>query len=250
MKESPTRPLSQDGDPEGRRPHVVLRDVRKEYHRGQELVAALDGVDLELRRGEMVALSGPSGSGKSTLLHILGALDRPTSGVVTVAGTDLADLSEEQATSYRRSQVGIVFQFFNLIPSMSAWENISLPGLLFGGPGRSTRERRRRAGELLDQVGLADHRDHRPGQLSGGQMQRVAIARALYSDPEMILADEPTGNLDSEAAGAVLDLLREVRSSGRLVLMVTHDPIAVSLSDRELTMRDGRVTPVPATEHA
>ncbi|MEE4025405.1 ABC transporter ATP-binding protein [Gordonia sp. PKS22-38] len=207
---------------------------------GDQRVRALDGLDLTLDGGQFASVVGPSGAGKSTLLHVLGALDTPTSGTITVDGTDLGSLNDEQASAFRRHRVGFVFQFFNLVPTMSAWENVALPRLL---DSQSLRKARPRAIELLDRVGLGDRVDHRPAELSGGQMQRVAIARSLIMDPSILLADEPTGNLDSKTGESVLQLLSEVAhdAPNRLVVMVTHDPNAASVADTTITVRDGKI---------
>ncbi|WP_051989687.1 ABC transporter ATP-binding protein [Gordonia soli] len=207
---------------------------------GDQLVRALDGLDLRLDGGQFASVVGPSGAGKSTLLHVLGALDAPTSGTITVDGVDLGSLSDEQASEFRRHRVGFVFQFFNLVPTMSAWENVALPRLL---DNQSLRKARPRAVELLERVGLGARVDHRPSELSGGQMQRVAIARSLIMNPTILLADEPTGNLDSATGAAVLELLAEVAHDepNRLVVMVTHDPNAAAVADTTITVRDGKV---------
>ncbi|WP_431309239.1 ABC transporter ATP-binding protein [Gordonia prachuapensis] len=221
-------------------PLVQAVDLVREYQMGDQRVRALDGLDLTLDGGQFASVVGPSGAGKSTLLHVLGALDTPTSGTITVDGTDLGSLNDEQASAFRRHRVGFVFQFFNLVPTMSAWENVALPRLL---DSQSLRKARPRAIELLDRVGLGDRVDHRPAELSGGQMQRVAIARSLIMDPSILLADEPTGNLDSKTGESVLQLLSEVAhdAPNRLVVMVTHDPNAASVADTTITVRDGKI---------
>lgn len=215
-------------------------DLVREYQMGDQTVRALDGLDLSIDGGAFVSVVGPSGAGKSTLLHILGALDTPTSGTITVDGINLGDLDDEAASAFRRTHVGFVFQFFNLVPTMSAWENVALPRLL---DNQSLRKAKPRAVELLDRVGLGDRVDHRPSELSGGQMQRVAIARSLIMDPTILLADEPTGNLDSRTGSSVLDLLAEVAHDApdRLVVMVTHDPNAAAVADRTITVADGKI---------
>ncbi|AUH70006.1 ABC transporter ATP-binding protein [Gordonia sihwensis] len=212
---------------------------------GTEVVRALDGASLTLDGGQFVSVVGPSGAGKSTLLHIIGALDTPTSGTIRVDGTDLAALGDDEASEFRRRRVGFIFQFFNLVPTLTAWENVALPMLL---DSKSLRKARPRAEELLGRVGLGGRVNHRPSELSGGQMQRVAIARSLMMGPKILLADEPTGNLDSRTGAEVLDLLASVAHDepDRLVLMVTHDENAAAVSDRIVTVRDGRIDGRPA----
>ncbi len=221
-------------------PLVKAVDLVREYRMGDQLVRALDGLDLTLYGGQFASVVGPSGAGKSTLLHVLGALDTPTSGTISVDGVDLGSLDDEQASAFRRHRVGFVFQFFNLVPTMSAWENVALPRLL---DSQSLRKAKPRAVELLERVGLGARVDHRPSELSGGQMQRVAIARSLIMDPTILLADEPTGNLDSKTGDSVLELLSEVAhdTPNRLVVMVTHDPHAASVADTTITVRDGKI---------
>jgi putative ABC transport system ATP-binding protein len=218
---------------------VETVSLSKVYGEGSTTVHALRGVSLEFPDGEFAAIMGPSGSGKSTLLHLLGALDKPSSGRVIVGGTDLSGLSDRKLTLLRRERMGFVFQFFNLIPTLSAEENILLPALI---AGEKADKYSGRLDELLDLVGLSARRTHRPDELSGGEQQRVAIARALVRNPDIILADEPTGNLDSSTGAGVLDLLKE--SAGRYdqtILMVTHDPRAAAFADRVVFLSDGRV---------
>jgi putative ABC transport system ATP-binding protein len=213
--------------------------LSKVYGEGSTMVHALRDVSLEFPDGEFAAIMGPSGSGKSTLLHLLGALDKPSSGRVIVGGTDLSGLSDRKLTLLRRERMGFVFQFFNLIPTLSAEENILLPALI---AGEKAGKYAGRLDELLDLVGLSARRTHRPDELSGGEQQRVAIARALVRNPDIIFADEPTGNLDSSTGAGVLDLLKE--SAGRYdqtILMVTHDPRAAAFADRVVFLSDGRV---------
>ena len=217
---------------------LEARALHKRYPMGSLSVEALRGVDLAVARGEFLAVMGPSGSGKSTLLHLLGGLDQASSGGVLLAGRALERLSEHGLTLLRRRAIGVVFQFFNLLPTMTALENVALPLLLDGLPGR---EAERRAAQALDWVGLGDRQGHAPDSLSGGEQQRVALARALVAEPELVLADEPTGNLDSAAGEAVLDLLRRAcDDAGRTVVMVTHDPAAAARADRVVFLRDGR----------
>jgi putative ABC transport system ATP-binding protein len=202
-------------------------------------VRALDGVDLRIESGEMVAIMGPSGSGKSTLLHILGALDTPTEGMVAMAGERYDGLDDDALTRLRRDQIGFVFQFFNLLPSLTAEENVLLPALIARHYEDALKQR---AHALLDRVGLADRAEHTPAELSGGQQQRVSIARALLLEPEVVLADEPTGNLDTRAGREILNILRRMSSDdGLTVVMVTHDPAAAAVADRVVFLRDGKV---------
>ncbi|MGB6246555.1 MULTISPECIES: ABC transporter ATP-binding protein [Gordonia] len=219
---------------------VEATELVREYRMGTETVRALDGASLTLEGGQFVSVVGPSGAGKSTLLHIIGALDVPTSGTIEVDGTDLTALNDDAASEFRRRRVGFIFQFFNLVPTLTAWENVALPRLL---DAQSLRRARPRAVELLERVGLGGRVEHRPSELSGGQMQRVAIARSLMMDPKILLADEPTGNLDSRTGADVLALLSEVAHDepDRLVLMVTHDANAAAVCDRIVTVRDGRI---------
>ncbi|MFC8043910.1 ABC transporter ATP-binding protein [Nocardia sp. NPDC057353] len=217
---------------------LELSGVGRHYRVGEQVVRALDGIDLRLHAGEFTAIVGPSGSGKSTLLHLLGALDRPDTGSIRFRGTEIGALTEERQAELRRTEVGFIFQFFNLLPTLTAWENVAIPKLL---DGTGLRRAKPRALELLDRVGLADRAAHRPAELSGGQMQRVAVARALMMEPPLILADEPTGNLDSRTGAGILELLGELAGNGNAVVMVTHDRGAVAACDRAITLRDGRI---------
>ncbi|HEY2079031.1 MAG TPA: ABC transporter ATP-binding protein [Streptosporangiaceae bacterium] len=212
------------------------RGLRKEYGREASLVRAVDQVDLDVPAGETLAVMGPSGCGKSTLLHLLGGLDRPSAGEIWLAGERIDQMSERGMAALRRDAVGFVFQAFHLMDELTAVENIELPALL---AGRSPRAARRRAAELLDQVGLADRARHLPSQLSGGQRQRVAIARALANSPLVVLADEPTGNLDSEATLDVLQLFESLHEAGQTLVIVTHDARIAATADRLISMRDG-----------
>jgi putative ABC transport system ATP-binding protein len=220
---------------------VELRDVVREYRVGGQTVRALDEINLGLEGGQFASIVGPSGAGKSTLLHLLGALDSPDSGSIVFDGEEIGRLSDEQQSAFRHHRVGFIFQFFNLLPTLSAWENVAVPKLLDGVRlGKVKAD----AIELLDRVGLGDRTEHRPAELSGGQMQRVAVARALMMDPPLILADEPTGNLDSRTGASILTLLAEVAHEaghGRLVIMVTHNADAAAQTDRVITLQDGRV---------
>ena len=220
-------------------PIVVVRDLSKIYRQGDINVVALDHVSLDITAGEFVVLMGPSGSGKSTLLHIIAGIDRPTSGSAKVQGIDIAQLDESQLADWRNQNVGFVFQSFNLIPVLTAAENVELPLLLTDLNGR---ERRKQVQTALELVGLADRGHHRPDQMSGGQQQRVAIARALVTDPALIVADEPTGNLDAKSAGDVLAILRSLTlSAGKTVVMVTHDPKSAAYGSRSLHLEKGAI---------
>ncbi|MEV6427421.1 ABC transporter ATP-binding protein [Nocardia sp. NPDC051463] len=217
---------------------LELSDITKHYRVGEQTVRALDGVSLRIGPGEFTSIIGPSGSGKSTLLHLLGALDSPDSGSIRFQGAEIGSLEEEKQSEFRRHRVGFIFQFFNLLPTLTAWENVAIPKLL---DGTGLRKAKPRALELLDLVGLGDRAAHRPAELSGGQMQRVAVARALIMDPPLILADEPTGNLDSKTGASILKLLGDIASNGNSVVMVTHDMGAIEYCDRVITLRDGRI---------
>lgn len=220
---------------------VILETIAlaKQYQMGNFTVDALSGIDLTIQKGEFLAVMGPSGSGKSTLLHLMGGLDTPTSGEVILAGRSLSRLSDNEITRVRRLKVGFIFQFYNLMPTLTAAENIALPMMI---DGKSLHHYRNRLDELLLLVGLADRADHKPDQLSGGQQQRVAIARAFINQPEIVLADEPTGNLDSRSGAAILDLLQKTCSElGATIVMVTHDPRAASYAQRVIFLRDGRI---------
>jgi len=221
--------------------HVVVRldDVTKTYNTGALEVQALAGVSLTVRAGEYVAIMGPSGSGKSTLMNILGCLDVLTTGRYVLDGQDVAELDDDELAEIRNKRIGFVFQQFNLLPALPAWRNVELPLFYAGVPAG---ERKRRAMDALARVGLGDRVDHRPGELSGGQQQRVAVARALASDPAMILADEPTGNLDSHSTADVLALLDELHASGRTIVLITHEAEVAARASRILHVRDGLIT--------
>jgi putative ABC transport system ATP-binding protein len=236
MSEAPTT----TADPTARaddRVVVSANDISRVYGEGETAVHALRGVTLDVERGKLTAVMGPSGSGKSTLMHLLAALDRPSSGYVTIAGTRLGQLSDTEVTLLRRNHIGFIFQFFNLLPMLTAEENITLPLSLAGAkPTEDFFE------DLLGKVGLKDRRTHRPAELSGGQQQRVAIARALVSRPTVVFADEPTGNLDSKTGGEILELLRSsVQDYGQTLVMVTHDSRAAATADRILFLADGEI---------
>jgi putative ABC transport system ATP-binding protein len=220
---------------------IELRDVVREYTVGDQRVRALDEVSLQLTGGQFVSVVGPSGAGKSTLLHLLGALDTPDTGSIVFDGREIGRLSDDQQSQFRHHRVGFIFQFFNLLPTLSAWENVAIPKLL---DGVRLSKIKPEAVHLLDRVGLGNRTEHRPGELSGGQMQRVAIARSMTMDPPLILADEPTGNLDSATGASILELLGEVaheEGRGRLVVMVTHNLEAAEATDRVITLQDGRI---------
>jgi putative ABC transport system ATP-binding protein len=218
---------------------LEANQVKKQYQMGEVTVSALAGVNLAVEKGEFLAVMGPSGSGKSTLLHLLGGLDGPSDGEITLAGQPLARLSDDEVTIVRRRKIGFIFQFYNLLPTLTAEENVGLPLLI---DGQSLERHREKITRLLTLVGLADRRDHKPDQLSGGQQQRVAIARAFVNDPEIVLADEPTGNLDSKSGTAILELLRKTCDElEATIVMVTHDPRAASFADRVVFIKDGRL---------
>jgi putative ABC transport system ATP-binding protein len=218
---------------------IEARGVTKEYGTGSATVRALRGVDVDIAKGEFVAIMGPSGSGKSTLLHILGALESPTSGLVSVGGSRYDGLDDKELTTFRRDHIGFVFQFFNLLGSLTALENVMVPALI---AGRRDDALLTRAHDLLERVGLGGREQHLPAEMSGGEQQRVSIARALLLEPELVLADEPTGNLDSRAGATVLRLLRGISGAeGHTVVMVTHDPSAAAMADRVVFLRDGEV---------
>jgi len=218
---------------------VEMVNVVREYRAGGQTVRGLDGITLRINGGQFTSVVGPSGAGKSTLLHLLGALDSPDSGSIRFNGLEIATMTDDQQSSFRRHKVGFIFQFFNLLPTLSAWENVAIPKLL---DGKRLRHVRPDAIRLLELVGLGKRIDHRPAELSGGQVQRVAVARALMMDPPLILADEPTGNLDSGTGAAILELLRSVAHDigvHRAVVMVTHNEEAASATDRVITLQDG-----------
>jgi putative ABC transport system ATP-binding protein len=216
---------------------VAVKDVTRRYGSGETAVDALRGVSLDVAGGELVSIMGPSGSGKSTLMHIMAGLDKPTSGEVDIAGTAISKLNDTDLTKLRRRNVGFVFQFFNLLPMLTAEENVTLPLQLAGG-----KLDKAWVADVIERVGLTDRKSHRPAELSGGQQQRVAIARALVSRPTVVFADEPTGNLDSKSGAEILEALREaVREYGQTTVMVTHDPGAACIADRTMFLADGLI---------
>jgi len=216
---------------------VVARDVARRYGEGDTAVDALRGVSLDVSSGQLTTVMGPSGSGKSTLMHILAGLDKPTAGSVAIEGTEITNLDDTDLTKLRREHIGFIFQFFNLLPMLTAEENITLPLTIAG-----EKVDHDWLDELIKSVGLTDRRTHRPSELSGGQQQRVAIARALISKPTVVFADEPTGNLDSRTGGEILELLRQaVQDRGQTTVMVTHDPRSASIADRILFLADGNI---------
>ena len=219
-------------------PIIWLERVSRVYDMGRVAVPALDDVSLGVQPGEFVAIVGPSGSGKSTMMNILGCLDRPTHGAYRLAGTPVADLDDDGLAKLRSRSIGFIFQSYNLLPRTTALDNVAAP-LLYQGVGRSERIRRARA--ALERLGLGDRVDHEPTELSGGQQQRVAVARALVTEPALILADEPTGNLDSHAGAEVIALLRELHRAGRTIVLITHDPDVAASADRQVHLLDGRI---------
>ena len=217
---------------------IHMQGIRKIYDTGKIKVEALKGIDLSVRPGEFVAIVGPSGSGKSTLMNLIGCLDTPTDGEYRLAGEDVSRLDRDALADVRNRRVGFVFQGFNLLPQISAFENVEMP-LVFGGVG--VRERKQRVTDLLGRVGLADRMEHKPTELSGGQMQRVAIARALAMQPDVILADEPTGNLDTSAGGDIMQLFAELWAQGKTLVVITHDMTLARRASRVVEVRDGRI---------
>ena len=218
---------------------IRLRDIKKIYKMGGQELAALNGINLDIKRGEFAALMGPSGSGKSTLMNILGCLDRPTVGSYELEGKEVAHLSDDELAVMRNKHIGFVFQNFNLLSRISSLENVALP-LVYAGVGAS--ERRKRAQEVLEAVGLGDRAGHLPNELSGGQRQRVAIARALVNNPEIIMADEPTGNLDTKSTKEIMEIFQEMHGRGKTIILVTHEPEIAVCANRQLLVRDWVIT--------
>ena len=237
MSEAVAAPAAGTGEAPSAGPVVSANDLTRRYGEGETAVDALRGVSLDVPKGQLTAVMGPSGSGKSTLMHILAGLDKPTTGTVTIAGTNITELSDTDLTKLRRRHIGFVFQFFNLLPMLNAEENVVLPLSIAGEkPDKGWID------ELLGEIGLAQRRDHRPSELSGGQQQRVAIGRVLVNRPTIIFADEPTGNLDSKTSGEILELLnRSVRELGQTIVMVTHEARAAAIADRILFLDDGLI---------
>ncbi|MCA9984840.1 MAG: ABC transporter ATP-binding protein [Anaerolineales bacterium] len=223
---------------------ITMRNITKSYEMGTQVVHALRGVDLEIGEGEFVAIMGPSGSGKSTLMNMIGCLDVPTGGTYLLDGIDVSEMTDNEQARIRNQRVGFVFQNFNLLPRTSALKQVALP-LMYAGMGR--RERNERAHEVLQLVGLGDRTDHRPDELSGGQQQRVAIARALATHPSIILADEPTGALDTETGNEILDLFGKLHQDGMTIIVITHDPEVGERAERLIMIRDGLIETTPAT---
>jgi putative ABC transport system ATP-binding protein len=218
---------------------IRLVEIHKTFKQGASQVTALAGVSLHIAKGEFASIMGPSGSGKSTLLHLIGGLDRPTRGDVVVEGKVISQMGDDEVTLFRRVKIGVIFQFFNLLPTLTAIENVALPAIL---DGRAEAEARAKSEALLDRVGLLGRRNHLPEELSGGEIQRLAIARALIFNPPILLADEPTGNLDSKTGGAILQLIRDInRQEDCTVVMVTHDREAAAVGDRVIHLKDGIV---------
>ncbi len=222
----------------GGQPLIHARDLRKTYHVGDQVVHALDGLDLDIHANEYVALMGPSGSGKSTLMNMLGCLDSPTSGRYILNDQEVSRLEDDALADIRNREIGFVFQTFNLLPRYTALENVALP-MVYAGMGKA--ERMTRAKEVLHQVGLGDRMDHRPNELSGGQRQRVAVGRALVMKPSIVLADEPTGNLDTATSQEVMELFGDIQKAGNTVILVTHEEDIAAYAHRTVRLRDGRV---------
>ncbi|MBE0391211.1 putative ABC transport system ATP-binding protein [Flavobacterium sp. 7E] len=227
-------------------PLIKITDIKRNFVLGDEIVYVLKGIDLEINKGEYVALMGPSGSGKSTLMNLLGCLDTPTSGTYILNGKDVSKMKDDELAEIRNKEIGFVFQTFNLLPRTTALDNVALP-MIYAGYSKS--DRNARAEEVLKQVGLADRMDHHPNQLSGGQRQRVAVARALVNKPSIILADEPTGNLDSKTSIEIMALFNEIHANGNTVILVTHEEEIAEYAHRIIRLRDGVVESDTITQH-
>ena len=217
---------------------IKIRGIKRDFPLGQEIVKVLKGIDLNIEQGEYVALMGPSGSGKSTLMNLLGCLDTPTDGTYILNGQDVSNLTDDELADIRNKEIGFVFQTFNLLPRTTALENVALP-MIYAGASKSARSKR--AEEVLTDVGLADRMDHKPNQLSGGQRQRVAVGRALVNKPSIILADEPTGNLDSKTSLEIMNLFDEIHASGNTVILVTHEEDIAAHAHRVIRLKDGMI---------
>lgn len=226
---------------------VTITGVKKLYRMGSETVAALNGVDLRIDEGEFVALMGPSGSGKSTLMNILGCLDRPTVGSYKLLGQEVSGLSDDALARIRNKTIGFVFQNFNLLPKLTSLENVALPAVY---AGLGTKERLALAMDALEKVSLSDRAEHLPGELSGGQRQRVAIARAIAMKPAILMADEPTGNLDTKSTGEIMEIFRDLHASGSTIILVTHEPDIAQAADRQILVKDGKITKDIITAHS
>ncbi|PZW39045.1 putative ABC transport system ATP-binding protein [Mesonia algae] len=217
---------------------IQIKNIKRDFQLGQETVKVLKGIDLNIRKGDYVALMGPSGSGKSTLMNLLGCLDTPTSGSYILSGKDVSQLSDDELAEIRNKEIGFVFQTFNLLPRTTALDNVALPMIY---AGKSKKDRDARATEVLKNVGLGDRMDHKPNQLSGGQRQRVAVGRALVNKPSIILADEPTGNLDSKTSVEIMNLFNEIHAAGNTVILVTHEEEIAEHAHRVIRLRDGMI---------
>lgn len=218
---------------------IEIRDIIRDFKLGQEIVHVLKGIDLDIKRGEYVAIMGPSGSGKSTLMNLLGCLDTPTAGSYILNGQDVSQMSDDEMADIRNTEIGFVFQTFNLLPRTTALDNVALPMIY---AGTSKKDRVARASEVLNNVGLADRMDHKPNQLSGGQRQRVAVGRALVNKPSIILADEPTGNLDSKTSAEIMSLFDQIHKDGNTVIMVTHEEDIAAHAERVIRLKDGMIS--------